>query len=448
MSDSAKLFGTDGIRGVAGVDLTPGLAAQIGRGAAVVLAAHLGRRPTFIIGRDTRVSGQMLEAALVAGITSGGGDVETLGVAPTPAIAALVVARGADAGVVVSASHNRFADNGIKFFNGEGFKLSDDEEAEIEEHVLHHDLPSKNGADIGRVAAVDGAVEAYVDALAARIPLDLSGWRIAVDCAHGATHAAAPLGLAASGAEVEVLFDEPDGLNINDGCGSTHIEPLQARVRAGGFDLGLAFDGDGDRVLAVDSQGAFVDGDFVIAILASHLKRAGRLRHETVVTTVMTNLGFHQAMQREGIAVRTTAVGDRYVLADMLAGDYLLGGEQSGHVINLDVATTGDGLATALLLLQALREMDAPLDEAARIMTRLPQLLINVRVGDLQALAGSEAVQRVIAEEERRLEGSGRVLVRTSGTEPLVRVMVEAITAEDCEAACRRIAGVVEQELA
>jgi len=448
MSGPAKLFGTDGIRGVAGVDLTPGLAAQIGRGAAVVLAARLGRRPTFIIGRDTRVSGQMLEAALVAGITSGGGDVETLGVAPTPAIAALVVERGADAGVVVSASHNPYADNGIKFFNGEGFKLSDDEEAEIEEHVLHHDLPSKSGADIGRVAAVDGAVPAYVDALSARIPLDLSGWCIAIDCAHGATHEAVPLGLARSGAEVDVLFDQPDGLNINDGCGSTHIEPLQARVRADGFDLGLAFDGDGDRVLAVDRHGAFVDGDFVIAILAAHLKRAGRLRHETVVTTVMTNLGFHQAMQREGITVRTTAVGDRYVLADMLAGDYLLGGEQSGHVINLDVSTTGDGLATALLLLQALDEMHAPLDEAARIMTRLPQLLLNIRVRDLQALAGSQAVQRVIAEEERRLEGSGRVLVRTSGTEPLVRVMVEAVTAEDCEAACRRIAGVVEQELA
>jgi len=443
-----SLFGTDGIRGVAGDDLTPGLAAQIGRGAAVVLAAHLGRRPTFLIGRDTRVSGQMLEAALVAGITSGGGDVETLGVAPTPAIAALVVERGADAGVVVSASHNPFADNGIKFFNGDGFKLSDDEEAEIEEHVLHHDLPSKSGADIGRVAAVDGAVASYVDALTTRIPLDLSGWRIAIDCAHGATHEAAPLGLARSGAEVEVLFDQPDGLNINDGCGSTHIEPLQERVRAGGFDLGLAFDGDGDRVLAVDRQGAFVDGDFVIAILAAHLMRAGRLRHDTVVTTVMTNLGFHQAMQREGIAVRTTAVGDRYVLADMLAGDYLLGGEQSGHVINLDVSTTGDGLATALLLLQALDETHVTLDEAARIMTRLPQLLLNIRVRDLQALAGSQAVQRVIAEEERRLEGSGRVLVRTSGTEPLVRVMVEAVTAEDCEAACRRIAGVVEQELA
>jgi phosphoglucosamine mutase len=447
MSDSAKLFGTDGIRGVAGVDLTPGLAAQIGRGAAVVLAAHLSRRPTFLIGRDTRVSGQMLEAALVAGITSGGGDVETLGVAPTPAIAALVVERGADAGVVVSASHNPFADNGIKFFNGEGFKLSDDEEAEIEEHVLHHDLPSKGGADIGRVAAVDCAVQAYVDALSDRIPLDLSGWRLAIDCAHGATHEAAPLGLARAGAEVEVLFDQPDGLNINDGCGSTHIEPLQARVRAGGFDLGLAFDGDGDRVLAVDRHGAFVDGDFVIAILAAHLKRAGRLRHETVVTTVMTNLGFHQAMHREGIAVRTTAVGDRYVLADMLAGDYLLGGEQSGHVINLDVSTTGDGLATALLLLQALDETHVTLDEAARIMTRLPQLLVNVRVRDLEALAGSQPVQRVITEEEQRLEGSGRVLVRTSGTEPLVRVMVEAVSADDCESSCRRIASVVEREL-
>jgi phosphoglucosamine mutase len=442
-----SLFGTDGIRGVAGEVLTPGLAAQVGRGAAIVLSKRLGPHPRFIIGRDTRVSGQMLEAALVAGITSGGGDVETLGVVPTPAIAALVVERGADAGVVVSASHNPFADNGIKFFNGDGFKLSDDEEAEVEEHVLHHDLKSLTGDAIGRVTIVDGAVESYVARLTAAIPLDLSGMRVAVDCANGAMHRAAPLGLAESGAEVTVFFDEPDGVNINDGCGSTHLHALQKHVKAGGFDLGLAFDGDGDRVLAIDGDGELVDGDFVIAILAGHLKRNGRLRHETVVTTVMTNLGFHLAMQREGIEVLTTAVGDRYVLAEMVKGDYLLGGEQSGHIINRDVSTTGDGLATALLLLQALREMDVPLSEAAKIMTRLPQHLLNVPVGDKDALDDADAVWKAIEAEEVRLGGQGRILVRPSGTEPLVRVMCEAASGEACEGICLRIAGVIEEEL-
>ena len=441
------LFGTDGIRGVAGEMLTPGLAAQVGRGAAVVLSKRLGVRPRFVIGRDTRVSGQMLEAALVAGITSGGGDVETLGVVPTPAIAALVRERGADSGVVVSASHNPFADNGIKFFNGEGFKLSDDEEAEIEEHVADHDLRSQTGAGIGRVAAVDGAVEAYVEKLTAAIPLDLSGMRIAIDCANGATYRSAALGLARPGGQVTVFFDQPDGLNINAGCGSVHVEALQQHVRAGGFDLGFAFDGDGDRVLAIDGHGEVVDGDVILAILARHLRDRQLLRHETVVTTLMANLGFRHAMKREGIAVRTTAVGDRYVLADMLDGDFVLGGEQCGHIIDRDISTTGDGLATALLLLQALRETDVPLHEAATIVTLLPQRLVNVAVRDREALDGAEAVWTAIRAEEERLEGAGRILVRPSGTEPLVRVMAEAPTQDECDAVCDRIARVIEREL-
>jgi phosphoglucosamine mutase len=441
------LFGTDGIRGLAGEQLTAELALQVGRAAAFVLARHRGPAPRFLIGRDTRVSGSMLEAALVAGITSGGGSVEIAGVIPTPGLAALVVKRGADAGVVVSASHNPFADNGIKFFSHLGLKLSDDEEAEIEEHVTGHDLGSLRGEHIGRADHIEGAVEGYVWDVVKRIPLDLTGLRIAVDCANGAMFEAAPLALSESGADVVLLCTDPDGLNINRECGSTHVEALQQVVRADGFDLGLAFDGDGDRMLAVDSRGALVDGDFVIAILARHLKSKGRLRRDTVVTTVMTNLGFHHAMRREGIAVVTTAVGDRYVIAEMLKHDYVLGGEQSGHIINLDVSTTGDGLATALLLLQALKEMGLPLREAAEVMERLPQRLVNVRVRDREGLEGAAAVWEAVARESERLGSEGRILVRPSGTEPLVRVMSEAPTQEDCDAVCDRIVAVVKEHL-
>ncbi len=291
-------------------------------------------------------------------------------------------------------------------------------------------------------------MESYAGDVVKRIPLDLSGMRIVLDCAHGAMFRAAPLALEESGAHVRVLFDQPDGTNINAGCGSTHIGALQKIVADDGFDLGLAFDGDGDRVLAVDAAGEFVDGDFIIAILAKHLKAQGKLRGDTVVTTVMTNLGFHLAMEREGIEVLVTPVGDRYVVAEMVRGDYLLGGEQSGHIINRDISTTGDGLATALLLLQALREMDVPLAEAAHVMERLPQKLVNVRVRDLSELDGAAAVWAAVESETRRLEGSGRVLVRSSGTEPLVRVMAEAPTQDDVDGVCARIAAVVEEQLA
>ena len=440
-------FGTDGIRGVAGELLTPEFAVQVGRAAAVVLAQKAGPHPLFVIGRDTRLSGPMLEAALTAGLTSGGGRVEIAGVIPTPGLAALVPQRGADAGIVISASHNPFGDNGIKFFSGAGVKLSDEEEAEIEAHIEHHDLQSLAGADFGSAGQLEGAVEGYVRGVVKRIPLDLSGMRIVLDCAHGAMHRAAPLALEQSGATVTVLFDQPDGTNINAGCGSTHIGALQKVVADDGFDLGLAFDGDGDRVLAVDAAGELVDGDFIIAILAKHLKAQGKLRGETVVTTVMTNLGFHLAMRREGIDVLVTPVGDRYVVAEMLKGDFLLGGEQSGHIINRDVSTTGDGLATSLLLLQALRQMDVPLAEAARVMERLPQKLVNVRVRDLAELEGAAAVWAAVEQEARRLEGSGRVLVRPSGTEPLVRVMAEAPTQDEVDATCGRIVAVVEEHL-
>jgi phosphoglucosamine mutase len=413
-----------------------------------VLAQKAGPHPLFVIGRDTRLSGPMLEAALTAGLTSGGARVEIAGVIPTPGLATLVHQRGADAGVVISASHNPFADNGIKFFSSAGFKLSDEAEAEIEAHISHHDLQSLAGAAFGSATTLEGAVEDYVWDVVKRIPLDLTGMKIAIDCAHGAMYEAAPLALAESGAEVTVLFDQPDGTNINAGCGSTHIGALQQTVAGDGFDLGLAFDGDGDRVLAVDASGELVDGDFIIAILARHLKVQGKLRHDTVVTTVMTNLGFHLAMRRESIEVLVTDVGDRYVLAEMLKGDHVLGGEQSGHIINRDVCSTGDGLATAFLLLQALREMDVPLAEAAEVMTRLPQKLVNVRVRDIGALNGAAAVWAAVDEESRRLDGCGRVLVRPSGTEPLVRVMCEAPTHDDVDGACSRIVDVVEEHLA
>ena len=449
-----KLFGTDGIRGVAGELLTAEFAVTVGRAAAVVLAKKHGPHPLFVIGRDTRLSGPMLEAALVAGITSGGGNVEIAGVIPTPGLAALVSERGALAGggdalagVVISASHNPYADNGIKFFGAAGLKLSDEEEAEIEEHVLHHDLCSAVGSDFGRAQQLPDAVERYVSGLLDRLPVDLAEFRLAIDCANGAMYEAAPLALRSAGADVTVLCAAPDGVNINAGCGSTHMAALQQVVAADGFDLGLAFDGDGDRVLAVDRAGNLVDGDFIIAILAKHLKQQGHLRRDTVVTTVMTNLGFHLAMQREGIAVRTTDVGDRYVVAEMLGGDFALGGEQSGHIINRELATTGDGLATALLLLQSLQQMGQPLHEAAQVMERLPQKLVNVKVRDRQALAGAAEVWRAVAVEEKRLEGIGRVLVRSSGTEPLVRVMVEAPTHEDCDGACQRIVNVIVEHL-
>jgi phosphoglucosamine mutase len=442
-----RLFGTDGIRGVAGELLTAEFATTVGRAAAYVLAEKTGHQPRFVIGRDTRLSGAMLEAALVGGITSGGGNAEIAGVIPTPGLASLVTERGADAGVVISASHNPFADNGIKFFSSSGLKLSDDEEAEIEEHVLHHDLKSVTGAHFGVSARVPDPVNTYVDGLLARLPVELGRVRLAVDCANGAMYAAAPLALRRAGADVSVLCAAPDGVNINEGCGSTHIALLQQMVADDSFDLGLAFDGDGDRVLAVDRHGNLVDGDFVIAILARHLKEHGRLRHDTVVTTVMTNLGFRLAMEREGIAVQITDVGDRYVVAEMLRGDFVLGGEQSGHIINRELATTGDGLATALLLLQSLQQMGTPLHEAATVMERLPQKLVNVRVRDRAALQGAAEVWQAVETEGERLAGRGRLLVRPSGTEPLVRVMAEAPSHEECEAACARIVKVIEEHL-
>ncbi|MFA5801770.1 MAG: phosphoglucosamine mutase [Thermoleophilia bacterium] len=437
---SRKFFGTDGIRGAANQMLTADLALAAGRAAVAVLPAA---RPRILIGRDTRVSGPMLEAALVAGISSAGGEPIRAGVIPTPAVASLVIDQNADAGAVISASHNPYQDNGIKFFGASGFKLTDEQEVEMERYLTGEEHPPVPD-DPGAVSYLKNAYEVYVDHLLARNELDLSGLRILIDCANGATYESAPLAFERLNARATVIADRPDGFNINDGCGSTHVHGLRDEVLAGGFDVGLAFDGDGDRVIAIDASGNVIDGDFIMAICGNFLKDKGKLPKNTIVTTVMTNLGFHMAMNELGIEVRTTAVGDRYVLEDMLAGGYGFGGEQSGHLINLETGTTGDGLATALLLLQAMTETGIPLNGLAKIMERLPQRLVNVRVADMSGLKEAAGIWEKVETETSRLGDEGRVLVRPSGTEPVVRVMVEAATLELCDEICAGIVSEVE----
>ncbi|RJQ43939.1 MAG: phosphoglucosamine mutase [Gaiellales bacterium] len=439
-----KYFGTDGIRGVANKALTADLALQVGRAAVAVLPAD---GPRILIGRDTRISGRMLEAALIAGICSAGGMVLRAGVVPTPAVASLVVREEADAGVVISASHNPYEDNGIKFFGSSGFKLTDEQEAEMESYLTGAaDLPEPG--EPGPVEGLAGATRSYVDAVLENFRMDLAGFRVLLDCANGATYLSSPLAFETLGATVDVIADQPDGYNINRDCGSTHIGILQERMRGGRYDAGFAYDGDGDRVIAVDGNGDVVDGDFVMAICANHLKNGGALPGNTIVTTVMTNLGFHNAVRELGIEVRTTDVGDRYVLEEMLAGGFGFGGEQSGHIINLASGTTGDGLATSLLLTQVMQETGAPLAELATIMERLPQKLVNVRVGNMAGLDEAEEVWEAVEQESAALQEKGRVLVRPSGTEPVVRVMVEAPTLEECGAVCDRLAGIIERSLA
>jgi phosphoglucosamine mutase len=439
-----KLFGTDGIRGVANEQLSAELALSVGRAAVAVLPSA---SPRIIIGRDTRVSGPMLEAALVAGISSAGGQSELAGVIPTPAVASLVLSQQADAGAVISASHNPYQDNGIKFFGPDGFKLTNEQEATIEQYLFHNLTSYSNQSEPGPVCNYLNPDDIYIDGLLSKFDLDLSQLRILLDCANGAAYQTAPLALARLGADVTVIAGDPDGFNINSNCGSTDIVPLQKQIRAGGFDLGLAFDGDGDRVIAVDAEGKVVDGDFIMAICARHLKEQQLLPGDTVVTTVMTNLGFHQTMAGAGIMVKTTDVGDRYVLEEMRAGGYAFGGEQSGHIINLETGTTGDGLASALLLLQVMSSSGTPLSELTQVMRRLPQKLINVRVADRGALNYADDVWETVREQEKLLGGGGRILVRPSGTEPLVRVMVEAPTAEICDSVCSTIVATVEQIL-
>lgn len=420
------LFGTDGVRGVANVELTPELAFKLGRAGASILTAETGLE-SVVIGRDTRLSGDMLEAALTAGICSVGVDVRRAGVLPTPAVAYLTRVLEAGGGVVISASHNSFEDNGIKFFGANGYKLSDELEARIEALVLdpRAPLPRPSGPELGRVRAVADAQERYIRYAASTGPQTLSGLKVVLDCAHGAAHTVAPPLFTGLGAAVVSMYDRPDGTNINGNCGSTHPEALQQAVVDEGADLGLAYDGDADRLIAVDERGRLVDGDHIMVICARYLQERGALRENIMVTTVMSNLGLHIALREAGIKVVTTRVGDRYVLEEMLRCNASLGGEQSGHIIFGDYATTGDGVVSGLQLLKVMAHTGRPLSELAAQMEQVPQVLHNVRVKDKQRVMTSPVLADAIATYEDELGDRGRILVRPSGTEPLVRVMVE-----------------------
>ena len=433
-----KLFGTDGVRGEAGTFLSAELATALGRAVTTTLPAE---RPQVLIVRDTRESGPMLEAALAAGIAAAGGDALLGGVLPTPAAAILVRRLGLDLAAVVSASHNPYRDNGIKSFTGQGLKLPDEEEARIEALL---DDPAESAFEVGRIRELDGGAEDYLRELTAAFPLDLSGRRVLLDCANGATHRVAPAIFERLGAEVEAIGVEPDGRNINDGCGSTHVERLAERVAASDAELGFAFDGDGDRVLAVDAKGRVHDGDELVALAARGLASRGELGGGVVVT-VMTNFGFHQAMEEAGIEVATTQVGDRYVIDEMRRRGWRLGGEQSGHIIGADFVFTGDGIAAALT---AMRELGGASLEDAVPMEKLPQKLVNVQVADREAIAEATTVWEAVETAKVALEGRGRVLLRPSGTEPLVRVMVEAPTEQETDEVCERLVDLVKQELA
>ena len=416
------LFGTDGVRGVANVDLTAELALDLAVAAAHVLGevgAISKNRPKAIVGQDSRASGEFLESAIVAGLASAGVDVYKVGVLPTPAIAHLVASSGADLGVMISASHNPMPDNGIKFFAKGGGKLDDALELAIESRLNEHwDRPV--GRDVGRVIVDESAAERYIYHLLSSLSVNLSGIKVVVDCANGAASEVAPEVYARAGAEVIAISNQPNGLNINENCGSTHLENLIAEVKKQGADLGIAHDGDADRCLAIDADGNLVDGDYILAILAKEW------RVQTVVGTVMTNLGFIKAMTENGIAFEKTPVGDRYVLENMLTNGHKLGGEQSGHIIMRDFANTGDGLLTALQLMSVMAKSKKSLKELAKIMVRFPQVLINVDGVNKANLTTSKAIAAAIGDNESKLGANGRILLRASGTEPLVRVMVEA----------------------
>lgn len=425
----ARMFGTDGVRGVAGTELTIELATKLGQAGAYVLTKETSHKPTIIVGCDTRISGGMLANALIAGICSVGANAIYVGVAPTPAIAYLTRKHKVDAGVVISASHNPMEFNGIKFFNGEGYKLSDELEDEIEQ-LINDDMAEVDfptGSGIGRVDYRFDIVDEYVDFEKQTVPVDLSGLKIVVDCAEGASSYTSVKTLKDLGADLVAIHTEPDGTNINANCGSTHMDELKARVVAEKADVGIAFDGDADRMLAVDENGKMVDGDEIMAICGNYLKSKGRLAKDTIVVTVMTNLGFTIMGNEQNINIEKTKVGDRYVLENMKENGYNLGGEQSGHVIFLDDNTTGDGLLSALHLLQVMVDTGKPLSELAKVMEVLPQALVNAKVPNDKKESYMEYsdIADAIAELEKKFAGEGRVLIRPSGTEPLVRVMIE-----------------------
>lgn len=442
-----RLFGTDGVRGLANKTLTAPLALRLGAAAAQVLTKDRRsheRRPTAIIGRDPRVSGEMLAAALAAGLASRGVDVLRVGVLPTPGVAYLTDDYGADLGVMISASHNPMPDNGIKFFSAGGHKLPDDVEDEIEATMKDLVAEGPTGTGIGRVIEeAPDARQRYLDHLAGAMTTDLSGIKVVVDAANGAASAVAPLAYEAAGAEVTAIYNKPNAYNINDNCGSTHMEKIQAAVIEHGADLGLAHDGDADRCLAVDAEGNIIDGDQIMAILATGMNEDNDLRHSTLVATVMSNLGLKLAMQREGISVVETKVGDRYVLEELKRGGFDLGGEQSGHLVMTEHATTGDGTLTGLHLMKRMALTGKSLKELATVMTVLPQVLINVPVADKSMVLVDKEVQEAKAAAEEELGDTGRVLLRPSGTEELFRVMVEAADKEHARKVAGRIAAVV-----
>lgn len=441
-----RLFGTDGVRGIANADLTPELAFRLGEAAGHFLGDK--GRGRIVVGRDTRRSGEMLEAAMVAGICSGGADALIAGVVPTPAVAYLTQELGADGGVVISASHNPAAYNGIKLFSRDGFKLPDELEDEIEEFIVsERDWERPTGVGVGRTIHITDAVDRYVAHAVSSADVDLSGMVVAVDCGHGAASVSTPQAFERLGAHVISMNCDWDGMDINDGCGSTDLAPLTELVKRETVDFGVAHDGDADRVLAVDDAGNEVDGDLIMAICAVQMKERGELPADTVVSTVMCNLGFEVAMRERGINVIKTKVGDRYVLEQMRSSGAVLGGEQSGHVIFMDHNTTGDGLVTALQLAAAVKRASRPLSDLRTVMTRYPQVLVNVPVQDKGRLATSSALLAAICDAERELGDTGRVLVRASGTEPLVRVMAEAAEEDAAALIVERLVEVVKSEL-
>ena len=447
----ARIFGTDGVRGVANKELTVELAMNLGKAGAYVLTKEKAHKPTILVGGDTRISGEMLANALMAGICSVGADAVYVGVVPTPAIAYLTRHYGYDAGVVISASHNPSEYNGIKFFNGDGYKLSDLLEDEIEEVMRMNsaELPMPVGGEVGHITYRYDAKDDYVRFACSLIDLDLSGLKIVVDTAEGASYYTAPKTLESLGAKPVVIHNHPDGVNINRACGSTHMEELKKRVVEEGADLGIAFDGDADRMLAVDENGNMVDGDQIMAICGLYMRNQGRLKKDTVVATVMSNLGFFRMGEKEGINIVRTKVGDRYVLEYMLANGCNLGGEQSGHVIFLDENTTGDGLISALHLLEVIVKSGKKLSELASVMRVLPQALVNARVSNIKKeyYMDNKVVADAVAELEARFAGAGRGLIKPSGTEPLVRVMIEGDDQKFIEEEAKKLAEIIEKNI-
>lgn len=443
-----KYFGTDGVRGVANSELTPEIAFKLGRCGGFVLTKDQ-KRPKVLIGRDTRISGHMLEGALVAGLLSIGAEVMRLGVISTPGVSYLTKVLGAQAGVMISASHNPVADNGIKFFGPDGFKLSDEQELEIEALIDEEldSLPRPVGAELGQVDDYFEGGQKYLQFLKQTVDEDFTGIHIALDCAHGATSSLAMHLFADLDADISTMGASPNGLNINDGVGSTHPETLAKFVKDKEADVGLAFDGDGDRLIAIDENGQIVDGDQIMYICAKFMKETGRLKQNTVVSTVMSNLGFYKALEKHQIDSIPTAVGDRYVVDEMRKNGFNLGGEQSGHIIFLDYNTTGDGLLTGLQLVNIMKATKKSLSELAGEMKKFPQKLVNIRVTDKHHVTDNEQVKEIIRKVEEDMKGEGRILVRPSGTEPLVRVMAEAPTEELCEAYVSVISEVVVNEM-